>query len=168
MRAAHHPPGVAAILLAAALMAALFACGARQEMCRICERETHLAVRSELHLEDGGTIKACCPRCALHFLQETDRTARSFEVSDYAGGGMLAVEAAFLIEGSDETPCLRHHPPILGEGRAPLHVCYDRCRPSLIAFRDEAAARAFASAHGGTLHHPGRFPATTGSSPGGR
>jgi hypothetical protein len=41
-----------------------------------------------------------------------------------------------------------------GEG-APLHACYDRCMPSLIAFRDAAAARAFVAEHGGRLQPPG-------------
>ncbi|MBI4169761.1 MAG: hypothetical protein HY510_07475 [Acidobacteria bacterium] len=36
-----------------------------------------------------------------------------------------------------------------------MHVCYDRCMPSLIAFGDEAAARAFMADHGGTLRPPG-------------
>ena len=79
---------------------------------------------------------------------------RAISVTDHAGGGSLAFESAFLVEGSDETPCMRHH-PVLDERRTPMHVCYDRCMPSLIAFAAEDAARAFVREHGGTLHAPG-------------
>jgi hypothetical protein len=76
-------------------------------------------------------------------------------VTDYAGTGTLALDEAWLVDGSDETPCLRHHGPVTAGDGTPLHACYDRCMPSLIAFRDQATARAFAAEHGGTLESPG-------------
>jgi hypothetical protein len=154
-------PAPPALVLAAVLAAAI-GCAPRPQICRICEREIHAEVRAVAVLEDGTRVTACCPRCALQFLREAGRAARSLEVSDYGGGGSLPLRAAWIVEGSDETPCLRHHPPIVGDTGAPLHLCYDRCQPSLIAFRDEAAARAFAAARGGDLRPPGTVMPSSG------
>jgi hypothetical protein len=142
-------------LVLAVFVAAGIGCVRRPGICRICEREIRAEVRAVAVLDDGGRVTACCPRCALQFLRESGRAARTLVVSDYGGGGSLPLGAAWIVEGSDETPCLRHHPPARGDTGAPLHLCYDRCQPSLIAFRDEAAARAYLAAHGGELRPPG-------------
>ena len=139
------------------LMTSLTVCARRAETCWICQREVHDSVRTTLTLASGRSIVACCPRCALHYQEEPGNRVRETRVTDYSGGGLLPFAAAYLVEGSDETPCLRHH-PVDGEGRTPMQVCYDRCMPSLIAFKDEKAARVFAADHGGTVYSPGRFP----------
>jgi hypothetical protein len=145
----------AAIFLILAALA--LACTARPELCRICEREIHPGVRADLTLVSGRQVAACCPRCALHYRQRDGDAVRAIEVTDRAGGRRLPIESAFLVEGSDETPCLQH-PPILDETRTPMHLCYDRCMPSLIAFASAAAAQAFVEEHGGVLHPPGTLP----------
>ncbi len=38
-----------------------------------------------------------------------------------------------------------------------MQVCYDRCMPSLIAFKTSGEARAFLDEHGGEIHAPGTF-----------
>jgi hypothetical protein len=158
-----------AVLLAAiaVLVVALVtsACARRPELCGLCQRPIHDEVRTLVELTDGRRVAACCPRCALHVAAGGvaggggaaggGAAARSITVTDYAGGGTLTLDAAWLVDGSDETPCLRHHGPMTtGEGTA-LHTCYDRCMPSLIAFRDAGTARAFVAEHGGTLQPPG-------------
>jgi hypothetical protein len=144
----------AAILLL--LLAGALGCLRRAERCAICDRDIHPSVRASLILDDGRTIHACCPRCALRY-EEADHPVRAMTVTDYPSRSSLPAGRAWLVEGSDEIPCMKH-PPIEPETRTPLHVCYDRCMPSLIAFRDEAAARAFMAEHGGTLHDPGSYP----------
>lgn len=138
------------------LVAGMVACARQPDRCWICEREIHAQVRSTLTLADGRRVQACCPRCALHYKEEPGNAVIDLRVSDYRSAEPLALEAAYLVEGSDETPCL-HHPPPASDTRAPLQVCYDRCMPSLIAFRDEEAARSFIGEHGGALHQPGAF-----------
>ncbi len=142
--------------LVLALLAALAACPAGAPRCSVCEREIHSEVRSTLVLEDGRTIHACCPRCALHYVEQSGAAVREIRVADYATKEPLRFAAAYLVDGSDETPCLRH-PPIVSEAKQPLHLCYDRCQPSLIAFAREADARAFVGVHGGRLHLPGKY-----------
>jgi len=147
------PLSLAAAALAAGLLA-LAACAPHVESCGVCDREIHPGVRATLTLDSGKTIPVCCPRCALHYRPPSGRSVRDIRVTDYASGGSLDFKDAYLVEGSDETPCMSHAPPV-GESRTPMHLCYDRCMPSLIAFADEPAARAFMAQHGGTLNPPG-------------
>jgi len=153
-----------AVALAAAL--ALAGCARRPELCEICRRTIHDEVRTVVEFADGRRVAACCPRCALHLAEnggavggsstpDGGTAARAIQVTDYAGAGTLPLDAAWLVDGSDETPCLRHHAPVTAGEGAPLHACFDRCMPSLIAFRDAATARAFVAEHGGTLQPPG-------------
>jgi len=150
------------LLLALCLvLTAPLACARRADHCWVCDREIHPQVRAALTLGDGKKVSACCPRCALHYLEEPSHAVRDIRVTDYASEVSLPLERAFLVEGSDETPCIQH-PPITDETRTPTHICYDRCMPSLIAFKDASAARAFMDDHGGTLRSPGAPPAAAG------
>lgn len=151
-------------LFLAFLAAGLIACAQRPEQCWVCQREVHATVRTTLILASGRQVVACCPRCALHYQEEPGNAVREIRVTDHAGGGSLPLDAAFVIEGSDDTPCMRHH-PVADESHTPMRVCYDRCMPSLIAFKEEAAARAFAADHGGTVHRPGTVATPRSASP---
>src|SRR5262245_64723674 len=105
---------VAGLLLL--LLAVTTAC-ARAETCGLCRREIHHEVRTVVAFADGRRVAACCPRCALHVARNGGGASPAVEVTDYAGTGTLPLDAAWLVDGSDETPCLRHHPPITaGEG----------------------------------------------------
>jgi hypothetical protein len=148
----------AAALLAITLLALVPGCVRGPGLCDACGREIHASVRATMRVEGKGEVHACCPRCALHFRDESRARVSDIRVSDYASRAPLAIEDAWLVEGSDETPCVHGAPPA-GEGGAPLHRCYDRCIPSLIPFGQESAARAFIEVHGGTLRPPGDVPA---------
>jgi hypothetical protein len=148
---------------AALLAAALLGCGARTERCWVCQREIHSQVRAVLTLADGKRVTACCPRCALHYQEEPGNRVREIQVTDYAGHRSLALARAYLVEGSDETPCLHHHAPVMDDSRTPMRVCYDRCMPSLVAFASGEAARSFMKEHGGILYAPGELPSPPGS-----
>lgn len=142
----------AALCVAVLLMAP--GCSPSHELCAICEREIHSEVHASLVLNDGRILKACCPRCALEFLRQQAGDAKELFVADHASAQLFPIESAYLVEGSDETPCRRHEPAV-AEAKSPLHLCYDRCQPSLIAFRDASAATEFLREHGGRLHPPG-------------
>jgi hypothetical protein len=147
----------ARLLLILVVPATLAACTGKAEQCWVCQREVHPQVRATLTLGSGRTVAACCPRCALHYEREGPEAVREIRVTDFAGGGSLPMNQAFLVEGSDEAPCM-HHPPAIDPAGAPMQMCYDRCMPSLIAFREAATARAFAAEHGGTVLPPGSLP----------
>ena len=139
------------------LLAFFVGCVPRPEHCWVCQREIHSSVRAVLTLADGKRVVACCPRCALHYREEPGNRVRSITVTDYAGGETLPLQKAFLVEGSDETPCV-HRGPMTDASGQPMQVCFDRCMPSLIAFQDAREARSFMADHGGQLFAPGAFP----------
>lgn len=145
------------LLIVTSTLSGLLACAARPERCWVCDREIHAGVVATITLADGRQVHACCPRCALHYQEEPGNEVRRITVTDFAGGGVVPFASAYFVEGSDETPCL-HHPPLVDETRNPLRICYDRCMPSLVAFRSADAARAFMADHGGTLLAPGALP----------
>ncbi|HZM70073.1 MAG TPA: hypothetical protein VFB95_06865 [Candidatus Cryosericum sp.] len=155
----------AARLLVAVLVMTLGACSARTELCWVCQREITPSVRVTLSLEDGRKVHACCPRCALHYGETSGPPVRRIEVSDYASRGTIDLRQAWLIEGSDEAPCLEHHHPVTDPGGAPMQVCYDRCMPSLIAFASREGAAAFQGEHGGTLIPPGGLAGRAAADP---
>jgi hypothetical protein len=138
-------------------VAAILGCSREPAHCWVCQREIHPQVAATLTLGNGKKVPACCPRCALHYQEEPGNRVRRITVSDYAGNGTLPLSEAFLVEGSDETPCV-HHPAVMDESKSPMQVCFDRCMPSLIAFRTRETAQRFQSDHGGTLYPPGDFP----------
>ena len=144
-------------LLAAVLVVSFPGCARQAEHCWVCQREIHPSVRATLTLADGKKVHACCPRCALHYQEEPGNRVKTISVTDYFSGRTLPFERAFLLDGSDETPCV-HHPPVLDETHMPMQACYDRCMPSLIAFGTDPSARAFLAEHGGTLYAPGTYP----------
>ncbi|MCI0408642.1 MAG: nitrous oxide reductase accessory protein NosL [Acidobacteria bacterium] len=144
-------------LLAVVLVVSIPGCARQAEHCWVCEREIHASVRATLTLADGRKVHACCPRCALHYQAEPWNGVKTITVIDHASGKTLPFDRAFFVEGSDETPCV-HHPNVMDDTHVPMQACYDRCMPSLIAFRNDSDARAFMSEHGGTLHPPGAFP----------
>jgi hypothetical protein len=67
------------------------------------------------------------------------------------------------VEGSDETPCVHEHGPMMSDSGTPMQICYDRCMPSLIGFSAAETARAFMVQHGGVLHPPGTFSSGAGT-----
>lgn len=148
-------------LLTLVLMAVLASCSATGDVCWVCQREITPRVRVTLALEDGRRVHACCPRCALHYGAESGPGVRRIDVSDYASQATLDLKQAFLVEGSDETPCLKHHHAVTDGTGAPMHVCYDRCMPSLIAFASRESAAAFQEEHGGILIPPGGLAGLT-------
>ena len=145
-------------ILLSLVVASTLACARHAESCWVCKREIHPRVEATLTLSNGRKVAACCPRCALHYQEEPEQPVRSIQVTDYATGKALPFQKAYLVEGSDETPCVRH-PHVMDDTHSPMQACYDRCMPSLIAFATPVEARQFITDHGGTLYDPGAFPA---------
>jgi hypothetical protein len=70
------------------------------------------------------------------------------EFTDHLDGAAIRPKDAFFVRASDVNPCLRHDAALTAD-KQPLHTHFDRCAPSILAFRDESAARGFAEQHGG-------------------
>ena len=141
---------VAALALVLAVVAAcsLF----RSETCGSCGRAECKNMGFAIRLQDGSTVKTCCPRCGLHYIREKHPAVTAIEVRDFDTAKTLDARTALYVEGSDLHPCsmsLDGGPK--DERGCCLAPVYDRCRPSVIAFADAPHAQAFARKHGGVL-----------------
>jgi hypothetical protein len=117
--------------------------------CEVCYRSVHEVTLYQIHLEDGTRQQACCPRCGLRF--QTGRTdVASVEVTDFDSGERFDALDALFVENSSVNLC---HSKLLEEDRSGVQyqLTWDRCLPSLIAFKDREAAEAFRRDYGGVI-----------------
>ena len=119
--------------------------------CEICGRAVHAAHYSSVVLKDGRHIEACCPRCAMHYEHNMPGQVAHLSVSDNTSGLSIEAQRAVYVEGSDQEPCMSATEEAPREPGVEFDRKFDRCLPSLIAFKDEAAAHEFQRQHGGRL-----------------
>jgi hypothetical protein len=119
--------------------------------CDVCGREIHAGHESIVLLKTGKKLQACCPRCALHHERHHPGQVTGVLVADHTIGEKVRAQDAVYVEGSDEMPCMPESATPPREPGVEYQRAYDRCVPSLLAFKDEVAARKFLAAHGGRL-----------------
>ncbi|MBZ5497057.1 MAG: nitrous oxide reductase accessory protein NosL [Acidobacteriia bacterium] len=121
------------------------------QQCDICGRPVHAAHDSIVLLKNSSKVHTCCPRCALHYEQNHPGQIAGLLVADRATGVKIDGQKALYVEGSDEQLCgpLTEAPP--REPGVEFDRTFDRCLPSLAAFKEEAAARSYQAVHGGRL-----------------
>ncbi len=118
--------------------------------CQICDRM--IAKETAYQLETShGTLKACCPACAMHFLIHNSDQVRQGWATDFDTGRLISAANAYFNEGGDIQYCTAHMPQV---ERAPEGVharVYDRCLPTLVAFSTREAAESYRRQHGGLV-----------------
>lgn len=146
------PQRVAAAVLAALLLFAA-GCGRGHKMCAVCQRDECGNLAFTIHLKNGSEVETCCPKCGLRYLDQEHPTFASLSVRDFDTAGQLDARGAFYVEGSDVTPCTSMHPssPPKDEQGCCVAPVYDRCLPSVLAFRSKDRAEAFGRMHGGIV-----------------
>lgn len=117
--------------------------------CSACTRSIHPHSKT-IAVVDGKRGFYCCPACALTQHQQSRVLVDVIELTDYLGGGRLAPNQSYVVRDSEENPCL-HHQPVVNPDKQPMHSHFDRCAPSILAFRDQRAAVAFSASHGGRV-----------------
>lgn len=138
------------LALVLGVLVALTACDRADEYCVQCGRDECRNVAVVVHLADGERVSTCCPRCALHYLEETKAEVARIEVRAFDTSRALDARTAVYVEGSDVHPCAATHDgPPKDERGCCLKPVYDRCLPSVLAFGDARRADAFAREHGG-------------------
>jgi len=119
--------------------------------CDICGREIRSGHESTILLKSGSKLTACCPRCALHHQEHNAGQVEEVLVADHTTGEKIRAQDAVFVEGSDELACIPESSSPPREPGVRFGRDYDRCLPSLVAFREAEAARRFIAAHGGSL-----------------
>lgn len=141
---------VAVVILAGAAYSALHFVNERSaQSCKACARPVHSHMKT-VAMVGGKRTVYCCPACALSEHVQSGTAAQVVELSDYLTGAPLNPQSSFLVRNSDVNPCLPHR-PVIGEGGHPAEEHFDRCNPSVLAFRDRESAIAFANGHGGQV-----------------
>ncbi|MBZ5514099.1 MAG: nitrous oxide reductase accessory protein NosL [Acidobacteriia bacterium] len=121
-----------------------------QDLCRVCDRPLHGGVTYRLELR-AGKEDACCPRCGMHYQIEHPGAVKKAWATDLSTGKFIPAESAFYVEGGDIEYCTRHATFLQHEPQGAKVREYDRCLPSLVAFRTAQEAEAYRSQHGGTV-----------------
>ena len=151
------------LLVILAFAAATIAGCSGGESCAECGRMECRNMAFTIHLQGGKEVETCCARCGLHYLESEHPSVASLTAHDFEGAGEIDARDAFYVDGSDVTPCLAAgKPPLRDASGCCADPVYDRCLPSLIAFRSKEAAERFAREHGGAVR---RFAEIEGKRP---
>ena len=117
--------------------------------CDVCHRPMHQATFYRIHLQSGETKDVCCPRCGLRFQEGRDDVVGT-EVTDFFTKQRVDAAVAYYVENSPVHFCshARMHEDRSG---GQYVVAWDRCLPSLIAFRSRDEAEKFRHDNGGDI-----------------
>lgn len=140
-----------AAILAVGWMSSRWMTSRQPEICQICSRQIPQQTEFRMVKNDGGSLDACCPRCAMHYLVDHPDAIRQAWATDYYSREKIAAESAYYDEGGDVQYCTAHAQPFQ---RAPEGVevrTYDRCLPTLVAFRTRQEADTYRQQHGGRV-----------------
>jgi hypothetical protein len=120
-------------------------------LCAICNRAVHAGMSYRLETRRGGSGYACCPRCGMHYtIQHAADVQRAWAV-DLNTGESIPAEAAYYEEGGDVEYCTHGEQPVERQPEGVAVRGYDRCLPTLVAFRGRAEAEAYQRQHGGRV-----------------
>jgi hypothetical protein len=122
---------------------------ARTGECEMCRRPVHAESRTVASV-NGREGSFCCLACALAAGQQGAKSLKVDWIADYESQAGLDPERAFLVRSSDVNPCAHRH-SIIGASKRARDVAYDRCSPSVLAFRSRTSAERFMARHGGAL-----------------
>lgn len=141
----------AAVLVAAGLGYAGFRIyrASQPEQCYACVRAIHAHSRT-IAIVNGQSRTFCCPACALSEHQQEGKPIRVTELTSYLTGEKLAPAEAFIVKGSDVNMCA-HAREVVDEEKRPADLHYDRCSPSMLAFKQRREAVDFVRQHGGQV-----------------
>lgn len=148
-RAAVSLVAVLAMLGGAGYLGWRYVSARNAESCRACTRPVHDHSRTIAAI-DGKRGVYCCPACALSEHRQTGKNVDVLQLTDHLSGAAIEPERSFVVRNSDVNPCLEIRGAVSAD-KQPMHSHFDRCAPGILAFRDQASARAFAARHGGDV-----------------
>ncbi len=123
--------------------------GLQPEQCYACVRAVHAHSRT-IGIVNGKARTFCCPACALSEHEQEGKPIRVTELTSYLTGERLTPAEAFIVKGSDVNMCA-HARELVDEEKRPADLQYDRCSPSMLAFKKRTEAVDFVRQHGGQV-----------------
>lgn len=123
---------------------------AEATVCQVCARPVHAGQGFVVALTTGVEEHTCCPRCGLHFQMANAAHVQAAWATDYLTREKIDARRATYVEESDLMTCCVT-PPIKRDMETSYELVWDRCLPSLIAFKTPAEATQFHQQHGGRV-----------------
>jgi hypothetical protein len=118
--------------------------------CNICNRPIHPGM-SFLVETNGHTEHACCPRCGMHYALNHSGKVQKLLATDLNSGESIPAEAAYYNEGGNINYCAAHGEAVQRQPQGVSVRDYDRCLPTLVAFKTRAEAEVYQQEHGGRV-----------------
>jgi len=142
-------PAIIALIL---LVGGIYFIGkwSRPEACEVCARPLHERMQCTVKIVGQGERTTCCPRCGLRLQGLNPDEVEGIWVVDYSTGEKIDGREALYVEGSDVHLCCSMAPRRDIQGNR-YDLDWDRCLPSLVAFRSRGEAEGFSREHGGEI-----------------
>ena len=121
------------------------------DTCPFCNRMVHRDTAYRLKVGDH-ILAACCPRCGMHAqVIQAPGQANSAFATDVTTGESIAAESALYVEGGDVQYCTHGEQPVAREPNGVSVREFDRCLPTLVAFKSHEEAEVYQREHGGRI-----------------
>ena len=121
------------------------------DTCPFCDRMVHSTTAFRLTV-DYHEVAACCPRCGMRaMLNHEQGKPGQATATDVNTGEKVPAESATYVEGGDVQYCAHGEHPVAREPNGVSVREYDRCLPTLVAFKTPQAADAYQHQHGGRV-----------------
>lgn len=120
------------------------------DICSVCERPIHAGMTYRQVVGDQVKV-VCCPRCGMHDARTNGGGIREAWATDHASGESIPAQPAYYVEGGDAEYCTMHENPLHREPQGVSVRAYDRCLPTLVAFKTRPGAETYRARHGGRI-----------------
>ena len=123
----------------------------RAGTCPYCDRMVHPVTAYRIKV-GNRVVEACCPRCGMRAQVNQGRQKSGMAwATDVNTGERVAAESAVYVEGGDVQYCAHGDQPMRREPHGASTREYDRCLPTLVAFKSPQEAKAYQEQHGGRV-----------------
>jgi hypothetical protein len=120
-------------------------------LCPFCGRMVHPVTTYRIKL-GNHVVEACCPRCGMRAQVNQERGKGGMAwATDVSTGESVAANSAVYVEGGDVQYCTHGAQPMMREPHSASTREYDRCLPTLVAFKTPQEAKAYQEHHGGRV-----------------
>ncbi len=120
----------------------------RAEICPFCDRMVHPMTTYQVKV-GNRILTACCPRCGIR--AQLNQSQKPGTATDLNTGEKIRAESAVYVEGGDIQYCTHGTHPVAREPNGVSLREYDRCLPTLVAFKTQSEADAYRDQHGGRV-----------------
>jgi hypothetical protein len=124
--------------------------GRSPRICVVCQRTIDPHWAFKIVLQSGKSLETCCCRCGFRYVMTSHQPVRAMWATDFFSGKRVSAQKAVYVSDSRLTHCAPTGLQVDWLGSSYVKV-FDRCLPSLVAFKDRREARRFQKQYGGQI-----------------